>query len=153
MAQAPERPALEFDDASQVVAALRDKGHRVSASARAVLDALFKADGPVSADDIAAGEIDLTSVYRNLERLQELGVVAHVHAGHGPGLYALARGGPREYLVCEGCHRVTSIDPSELEPVRDLIRERFGYLARFSHFPIHGYCDSCAQRTGVRQVN
>src|SRR3954462_4985314 len=74
MAQAPERPALEFDDASQVVAALRDKGHRVSASARAVLDALFNADGPVSADDIAAGGTELTSVYRNLERLQELGV-------------------------------------------------------------------------------
>ena len=43
--------------------------------------------------------LERTSVYRNLERLEALGVVSHVHVGHGPGLYALARGGDQEYLV------------------------------------------------------
>ena len=37
-------------------------------------------------------EVDLASVYRNLEQLEELGVVRHVHLGHGPGLYALVGG-------------------------------------------------------------
>ena len=62
-----------------------------------MLNALFSADGPVSADDIVAADASLerTSVYRNLERLEALGVVSHVHAGHGPGLYALARGADR----------------------------------------------------------
>jgi Fur family ferric uptake transcriptional regulator len=144
MPHAPDRPPLEVQDADDVVAALRAAGHRVSASARAVLGVLFAADGPVSADQIAAGELELTSVYRNLERLQELGVVTHLHVGHGAGLYALVRDGVREYLVCERCDRVTSIDPAELQPVREYLVERFGHQARFSHFPIHGYCAECA---------
>ena len=46
--------------------------------------------GRVARRGAAAGPAsDLASVYRNLEHLEELGVVRHVHFGHGPGLYAL----------------------------------------------------------------
>jgi Fur family transcriptional regulator, ferric uptake regulator len=143
MPHSHDAPPLEVDSPEEVVAALRAAGHRVSASARAVLDALFAADGPVSAEELAGDDLELTSVYRNLERLQALGVVTHLHAGHGPGLYGLAREG-REYLVCERCHRVTSVPREELAPVRDYLRERFGHEARFGHFPVHGYCRDCA---------
>jgi Fur family ferric uptake transcriptional regulator len=151
MPHAPDRPPLDVATVDDVVAALRAAGHRVSASARAVLDALFAADGAVSAERIAGGELELTSVYRNLDRLQHLGVVTHLHVGHGPGLYALAREGGRDYLVCERCDRVTSLDPAELDTVRAYLRTRFGHHARFSHFPIHGYCESCAGIIDVSQ--
>ena len=51
---------------------------------------------PVRAEEIAAGiggrlpRSDLASVYRNLETLENHGLVRHLHLGHGPGLYALA---------------------------------------------------------------
>jgi len=150
MTRASEKPPLAFGDVEEVFAALRDSGGRLSAPRRLVLTALFSAEGPVSAEQIAGGldgrlgESDLTSVYRNLERLEELGVVRHVHFGHGPGLYALAGSGPREYIACERCERVTALDPRELDEVRDLVRERFGYEARFGHFPILGLCPECA---------
>jgi Fur family ferric uptake transcriptional regulator len=154
MTEAPERPPLPFANIREVTNALRGAGHRVSAPARTVLEALFAADGPVSADEIASGldgrvaPLELTSVYRNLERLQGLGVVSHVHLGHGPGLYALARGADREYLVCDRCGRVTAVDPAALDPVRKSVRERFGHHARFSHFAIHGHCARCAGDAG-----
>jgi len=46
--------------------------------------------------------------YRNLETLEEVGLVRHVHLGHGPGLYALAAP-EHEYLVCESCHAVRTV--------------------------------------------
>ena len=66
---------------------------------------LFAAHDLISADQIAAtgASVDLTSVYRNLERLEELGVVRHVHIGHGPSVYGLVGHGEREFLVCEAC--------------------------------------------------
>ena len=152
MPEAPERPRRAIDDADAVVAALREAGHRVSAPARRVLDALFAADGPASAEYIAGGlggalpALEPSSVYRNLERLQDLGVVTHLHVGHGPGLYALNRE-DHEYLVCERCHRVTTVQAAQLDPVRDQLRAAFGHNARFSHFPIHGYCASCTGMT------
>ena len=40
-----------------------------------------------------------------------------------------------------------------LDPVREQIRERFGYDARFTHFPIIGLCSAClaSERAGRRQ--
>jgi Fur family ferric uptake transcriptional regulator len=145
--RAPERPALDFGSVEDILATLRAAGHRVSAPAARLLDVLFSADGPVSADHIAGADPNLerTSVYRNLERLEALGVVSHVHVGHGPGLYALARGVDREYLSCDRCGRVTIVDPAALDGVRAALRADFGHHARFSHFPIHGLCASCAQ--------
>jgi hypothetical protein len=35
------------------------------------------------------------------------------------------------------------VDPDEMEPVRSEIRKRFGYEARFSHFPVLGFCPDC----------
>jgi Fur family transcriptional regulator, ferric uptake regulator len=149
LTQAPERPRRQFAAIDDVTAALRDAGHRVSSPMRIVLEALFATDAPVSAAEIAAGlggrvpPLDPSSVYRNLERLQDLGVVTHVHVAHGAGLYALARGPEREYLVCESCGRVTALDPEALDDVRDRLRELSGFTVRFDHFPIHGLCRDC----------
>jgi Fur family ferric uptake transcriptional regulator len=144
MTLAPLREPKSFETVGDVVDAMREGGHRVSAPARQLLEALFSSDGPRSAEELAAGA-EITSVYRNLERLEQLGVVSHVHFGHGPGLYALASDGDREYLVCDRCGRVTSLKPAELDPVRTALQRSFGHHARFSHFAIHGHCASCAR--------
>jgi Fur family ferric uptake transcriptional regulator len=134
---------------------LRDVGLRLSATRRLVLEALCAADGPMSAEQIAGGIggrvpcSDLASVYRNLEVLEQTGIVRHVHLGHGPGLYALTTGGDREYLTCERCGDFRALVPDELDGVRDVIRERFGYEACFVHFPIVGLCESCRRDTGT----
>jgi Fur family ferric uptake transcriptional regulator len=83
-------------------------------------------------------------VYRNLQALEDIGVVRHVHLGHGPGLHTLAVAGEHEYLTCERCADYRAVAPQELDAVRDLIQRQFGYRASFIHFPIVGLCDSCA---------
>ena len=150
MPRAAQTPPLPFRDLDEVAAAVRRAGGRLSAPRRRVLEALFAAEGPVSASYLAGGlggrgpEVDLASVYRSLEQLEELGVVRHVHVGHGPGLYALVGAGEREYLVCERCDRVTTVAPAQLDEVRALVERTFGYRARFTHFPITGLCPACA---------
>jgi Fur family ferric uptake transcriptional regulator len=150
MTHAPHTQPLPVADVAGAAAALRRRGGRLSQPRRQVLEALFAADGPVSAEQLAQGlggrttPVELTSVYRALEYLEELGLIRHVHLGHGPGLYALAGAHEREYLVCERCERVTAVEASSLDAIRAQIRDAFGYEARFSHFPIVGLCASCA---------
>jgi Fur family transcriptional regulator, ferric uptake regulator len=148
-------PTLRFDSPETVLNALRGHGLRISTARRVVVQALFAAEGPLSADEIASGEdagfpVDLASVYRNLETLEELGVVRHVHAGHSAGRYALTGKGESEYLACERCGALTEIQPGELDEVRALVRQRFGYEAHFTHFPIVGRCSECAQGDATR---
>lgn len=144
---APPADAPDIDAAAAVV---RSRGLRLSTSRRLVLEALYGADGPLTADQIA-GDLDVASVYRNLETLEEIGLVRHVHLGHGPGLYARAADGPREYLLCDGCGAVVAVEPDQLDSVRDLIRTQFGHEARFTHFPIAGHCADCVARASDPQ--
>ena len=145
-------PPLTAPDLGAAVTALRDRGLRVSSARRLVLESLYAAGEPVSAERIAGGldgrfpVSDLASVYRNLETLEALGLVRHFHLGHGPGRYAPA-GEEREYLVCESCHDLRSVEPTELDEVRGLIRDQLGFQARFTHFPIVGLCPTCQENT------
>jgi Fur family ferric uptake transcriptional regulator len=141
-------PALQFQSAEAVLRALRERGLRISTARRVIVNFLFDVGAPVSAQQIASGidrtPLDLASVYRNLETLEQQGVVRHFHAGHGAGRYVLAGGGEHEYLACDRCGAIEEIDRSELDPVRDRVQDRFGYEVRFTHFPMVGLCPRCA---------
>lgn len=143
-------PPVPAPTLASAEAALRAGGLCVSVARRVVLEALFAAGGPVSAERIAAGiegrvpRSDLASVYRNLETLDRLGLVRHFHLGHGPGLYVLSRDIEREYLVCEDCGSLEEVEAGALELVRAAVRTSFGYEAHFGHFPIVGSCPRCA---------
>jgi len=149
-AGAPGAPPLKKADLQSALALMRQRGLRVSAARRLVVEALLAADGPMSAEQIAQGiggrvpSSDMASVYRNLQAFEDIGLVRHVHLGHGPGLHALAVAGAREYLTCERCADYQAVAPAELDAVREQIERQFGYLASFTHFPIVGLCPSCA---------
>ena len=128
------------------LAVLREDGGRVSTSRKAILEVLFASTGPLSAEQIATGaspELDVASTYRSLEHLEGVGLVRHVHLGHGPGLYELAGQGELEYALCEVCGATKAVDPSDLDDVREQIDDAIGYRPRFSHFPIVGLCAEC----------
>jgi Fur family transcriptional regulator, ferric uptake regulator len=143
-------PSLPAPTLEAAVAAVRARGLRLSSARRLVLEALFAAGAPVTAERLASGvdgdlpPSDLASVYRNLEMLEEVGLVRHVHMGHGPGRYALA--GPRapEYVSCERCGAYATLAPQALDGARAAVQEACGYEARFTHFPVVGLCPGCA---------
>jgi Fur family ferric uptake transcriptional regulator len=150
MTVAPDVRRLPFQDLEGAVAALREQGLRLSTSRRLILQALFAASQPLPAEAIARTlDLELTSVYRNLETLERHGLVQHVHLGHGAGLYALVGEGEREYLYCERCRAVRALDPVELAPVKAQIEERFGFQTRFTHFALVGVCPECAATTST----
>lgn len=147
MTVAPQSPPVDAPDLDAALEAVRSSGLRISAARRLLLEALYEAHEPLSAETIAAtvGEAtDLASVYRNLEAFEKLGLIRHVHLGHGPGLYARTGLGVREYLVCDACGTHLAVEPGALDEVRELIKRRFGYRTRFTHFPIAGLCPRCA---------
>jgi len=149
------RPVIAAPDVEATLAAVRGHGLRVSSARRLIVEALFAADGPVSAIDIADGlggrlpHVDAASVYGNLETFERLGLVTHVHVGHGPGLYALADRIGRHYVCCEGCGALHAVPASVLAAVRQAIRDATGYDARFTHFPIMGLCPGCRVEEGA----
>jgi Fur family ferric uptake transcriptional regulator len=145
-------PVVRTTTVAAAVGALRHRGLRLSAARRLVLEALFAAGRPVTAEEIAGGvggrvpPSDLASVYRNLEVLERLGVVRHVHLGHGAGLYAPA-GSQHEIVACERCGAHAVLPPRLAEAMRAAVQRTVGYEPRFSHLALPALCPACARAT------
>jgi Fur family ferric uptake transcriptional regulator len=136
-------PPVAAPSLHSAIGALRARGMRVSSARRSILEALYDADAPLTADELA-GDGDVASVYRNLDALEGLGLVRHVHAGHGPGRYTIiGASGEVEFLACERCQTIEAVDPARLDAARALIERELGLRARFTHFPIVGLCERC----------
>jgi Fe2+ or Zn2+ uptake regulation protein len=133
-----------------VLALVRARGGRVTSSRRALLEAIFNAGGHVTADDLAEAvqarmpEVHISTIYRNLDELQRLGVIVHSHLGHGPATYQLASSA-RSYFICEECGETIEA-PDEL--FRDLARRaklQLGFSIDPRHFAIFGRCAGCTR--------
>jgi len=140
-------PTSPVDD---VLALLRSRGGRVTSARRLLLEAIFEADGHRTAEELAgdvrakAPEVHLSTIYRNLDGLEELGVICHAHLGHGPAMYHLAARS-HGHLVCESCG-MTAEAPEELfRELSESAQARFGFRIDPRHFAILGRCRSCGE--------
>jgi Fur family ferric uptake transcriptional regulator len=136
--------------ADDLITGLRRAGLRVTAARREVCAVLGAApDDHLSAADIqerASAEIDTSTVYRTLEALERIGMVSHVHLGHGPGVYHVAPGPRHHHLVCEECGRTVDVPLAELRRAVIEATEPHGFVADATHFAIVGRCRDCAGR-------
>jgi len=134
---------------------LRAAGHRVTLPRRAVIDVLARSQDHPTVDQIA-GEIGsrwpgihLTTVYRTLETLAEVGVVNHVHLASGAAYYlAHIAGGHPEHVhaQCRRCHRVIDVPTGTLDDVRRQLEDLAGFRLEPHHVALSGLCADCTGR-------
>ena len=128
--------------------ALRAQGGRITTARRALVTALVEADGHVTADDLAAvvhrahPDVHRSTVYRTLEALERLGVVDHVHLGHGRAVYHLADAA-HQHLVCEACGAVVEVPEAVFDDLAAVLRASHGFAIRPKHFAVLGRCAAC----------
>lgn len=90
-----------------------------------------------------ADSVNITTVYRSLELLEELGLVTHTHLSHGPPTYHAASERRHIHLVCGSCGTVEEEEPELLEPVAERLRSQRGFLVDIAHVALFGRCREC----------
>jgi Fur family ferric uptake transcriptional regulator len=133
--------ALAFDEAVELV---RQGGGRITKARRILLEDLFNHGGRTTAEQLAERhhDIDTATVYRSLAHFEEVGVVEHVHLGHGPAAYRWA-GGRTVAAVCDGCGLVTDIPTDELAALADRLEHGYGLHLELGHFALSVRCPAC----------
>lgn len=119
--------------------------------AQAVLDALGQVKELSSAQDIygrlrQTGEKapGLTTVYRALESLVQLGYVQAVDLGDGEKLYEVVEPGEHHHhLVCETCGSSNHLDQCMVEEFEEAIRSKYGFQIKSHVLEIFGVCNTC----------
>jgi Fur family ferric uptake transcriptional regulator len=132
-----------------VIALLRSRGGRATSSRRVLLEVLFEAEGHLSAEELTeavrarAPDVHVSTIYRNLEDLQGMGVLVHTHVGHGPATYQLASSA-HAHFVCEECGAMLEAPEELLRSLARGARDRLGFAVNPRHFAILGRCAACA---------
>ena len=141
------------------MAAVRARGLRLSSARRLVLEALFAADAPVTAERARersrqatcrrATSHRSTATSRRSRRSDSCATCTWATAPAATRWPGRAR---REYVSCERCGAYVTLAPDALDGVRAAVREACGYTARFTHFPVVGLCPGLRERGGLTRV-
>jgi len=91
-------------------------------------------------------DVDVTTVYRTLELLEDLGLVHHAHLGHGAPSFRPADD-DHVHVVCHSCGRVMDAPSDLVAELADRLRAERGFIIDRSHFTVFGRCRQCTQRT------
>src|ERR1700745_2727246 len=127
---------------------LRARGYRVTPQRQLVLEAVARLDHATPEDIGAqvqqtARGVNISTIYRTLELLEQVGMVTHTHLGHGAPIYHLASHADHVHLVCGDCGRVTEIGPDAIRPLITTLEERHGFETDVGHLTVYGRCADC----------
>ncbi|HWG64497.1 MAG TPA: Fur family transcriptional regulator [Streptosporangiaceae bacterium] len=127
---------------------LRARGYRVTPQRQLVLEAVTKLEHATPEEICAdvqqtAVGVNISTIYRALELLEQLGLVTHTHLGHGAPRYHLAAEAEHVHLVCSECGRVTQIGPDEVSALVTALEGRHGFQTDVGHLTVFGRCAQC----------
>jgi Fur family ferric uptake transcriptional regulator len=146
------RPTVS--DARTIPDVLADKGVRLTAPRRAVVDVLIERAAPLTVAEIHArvqkARVNLVSVYRTLRLLMDLGLVRLAAESRGTQRFELAEAytGHHHHLVCQGCGHVEDVEGCALEETMlQSLNRRLRRARRFrvtAHdLKLFGLCGGC----------
>jgi Fur family ferric uptake transcriptional regulator len=127
---------------------LRDRGLRLTAQRQLVLEAVL-ALGHATPDQVhgrvaqTAAGVNISTVYRTLELLEDVGLVTHTHLSHGAPTYHAASEEQHVHLVCRGCGRIEEVDPGVLAGVAEGLLATNGFTVDVGHVSFFGTCEEC----------
>ena len=130
-------------------ARLRESGHRLTPQRELVLKAV-ETLGHATPDEVYAevrthsSAINLSTVYRTLELLDELGLIHHAHLSDRAPTYHATSGHEHSHLVCRGCRRVISVERADMESALGPLAARDGFSPDYGHLTVFGTCADCA---------
>src|SRR5947208_14826770 len=133
------RSLLRQDRPVSLADAIRRTGRRLTLQRQLVLDAVERAKHHVTAEEVARRvrakypRIGPSTVYRNLEALEELGYVTHTHLDDRVTRWHRADTQPHGHLVCRSCGNETEVRTEALDAMAKRIRADHRFEPDLAH--------------------
>jgi Fur family ferric uptake transcriptional regulator len=130
-------------------AVLRSRGYRLTPQRELVLQAVKHLthgtpDEVLTEVQRTASGVNISTVYRTLELLEELGLVTHTHLGHGaPTYHAVSDDAGHLHLVCRDCGRVIETPVEVADSMVEVLSQRYGFETDVTHVALFGRCADC----------
>ncbi|MFC2015122.1 Fur family transcriptional regulator [Chloroflexota bacterium] len=132
---------------------LSEMGYRLTPQRLMILTSVEEADGHISAEEIYAQvrarytQMNISTVYRTLELVKELGLVTETDLGDGRARYhCMGKGRYHHHLVCEKCREIIDMEESILSPLWADVQQKYKFRVNMKHLAIFGRCVNCNEK-------
>ena len=133
-------------------------GCRVTAQRLLLLKLLHDCDGHAAADDLYQmarardPRLSLSTVYRTLNRLKEVGLIDELHLDEEHHHYELADKGTHHHLICQRCGKVMEIKCFLVGEILSHIEQEHDFKVTDMQVEFSGYCADCWAASNQGQV-
>ena len=145
-------------DSALIQSELRQKRRKLTRPRRAVLDVIARSQRHLTPAEVyhkakaKYPKLGLTTVYRTLDLLVELGYIQRIHLEQGCHSYAATAREHGHHLVCSECGRAEEFADCDLEPLMQALRAKTGYEIDVHMLELMGRCPMCRDKAlGARQ--
>jgi Fur family ferric uptake transcriptional regulator len=130
---------------------LRAGGYKVTPQRQLVLEAIGRLDHATPEKILAevqqtARGVNLSTIYRALDVLDEVGLVTHHHLHDGVPTYHLASDSGHVHLVCQDCGNVSQVRLEAIKPLITALDEGQGFETDVAHLTVFGRCSQCREK-------
>ncbi|MDA3629226.1 Fur family transcriptional regulator [Saccharopolyspora sp. WRP15-2] len=136
-----------MSDQGSLRSTLHQRGMRMTPQRQLVLDAV-RGLGHATPEQVCrevqgtASTVNITTVYRALDLLEELGLVRHTHLGHGAPTYS-AEEHEHVHLACHRCGEIDEVPTETLDELAEQLRREHGFELDATHLALSGTCRKC----------
>jgi Fur family ferric uptake transcriptional regulator len=131
---------------------LRARGRRITPQRKLVCNIFQEHGGHLSADEIyhlarqKQPRLSLSTVYRTLDVLREIGLIIELHLDGDQLRYEMQRDEEHQHLVCLGCGRVVEFKCAHCARMHQDLAEQHGFRITGSRVELLGYCAECQRK-------
>jgi Fur family ferric uptake transcriptional regulator len=131
------------------IESLQEKGYRLTPQRIMVVDALHSVESHISVEEIFAKlkqkypYANISTVYRTLDLLKELGLAAEIEVGDGISRYHAREHSKHHHLICKKCGKAIELPDAELKPLAAALLTNHQFKADVRHLAIFGLCSEC----------
>ena len=131
---------------------LQEKGYRLTPQRLMVVEALHSVDQHISAEEIYAKVkekypyANISTVYRTLDLLKELGLVTEIDLGDGRIRYHPAEKGHHHHLICHNCGMIIDVPEEAFHSLIEKLDKDYQFEADLKHLAIFGVCKKCRNK-------
>jgi Fur family transcriptional regulator, ferric uptake regulator len=133
----------------QWLAQLQSTGCRLTSARRAVVQVMETSPIALTPLEILESarkqdsSLGLVTVYRTLERLEELGLIQRVHHSRDCQAFLKAGQGHQHLLLCERCGRSVLFEGDDLNALFTRISQQTGFEIKSHWLQLYGLCEDC----------
>lgn len=135
--------------AEEWIRLLQESGYRNTEARSTIVDVIIETQRALEPLEIfetgrkKQAKLGLVTVYRTLDRLEELGLVQRVHQPGGCNMYLRAAQGHQHLLICTECGKAEFFQGDDITKFTSDISTRTGFNITDHWLQLFGICPEC----------